>query len=50
MLNLKDCGLSVLELVISSEKAKFKGPIGVNQSTLTPKADLILFDSSMVSS
>ena len=45
--NLKDSGLSVLALVIASEKEKFKGPIGVNQSTLTPNADLILFDSSM---
>ena len=47
---LKDSGLSVLALVISSEKEKFNGPTAVNQSTLTPKADLILFDSSILSS
>ena len=36
------------DFIIASEKAKLKGPIGVNQSTLIPKADLNSFDSSMV--
>ena len=49
ILNLNDSVLSVEAFVIGFAKEKFKGPIGVNQSTLIPVELLILFESSIES-
>ena len=45
-LNLNVSVLSVLAFVIGWDNEKFNGPIGVNQSTPTPAALLIVFESS----
>jgi hypothetical protein len=44
-LNLKDSVISFLLLVIGSDKEKFRGPFGVNQSKAIPTDDLILLSS-----
>ena len=47
-LNWNDSVLSVFAFVKSCANEKFIGPIGVNQSTVSPVDDLILFESSNV--
>ena len=44
-LHWNDSVWSVVAFEISWENVKFNGPIGVNQSIVTPVDDLILFDS-----
>ena len=46
-LNLKLSVLSVFLVVIACEKEKFKGPIGVNQSTAIPVELRNLFESNI---